>query len=74
MGEAKPRGGPVSPLTGDVYVASLSGGLFGYTPTGTPLPNFPINGFPLSGSFPSPGEVCGVSVNSEGDLFVYERT
>lgn len=64
----------VSPLTGDVYVASRSGGLFGYTATGTSLPNFPITGFPLTGIYPTKGVVCGVSINSEGDLVVGERT
>ena len=64
----------VAPFTGNVYVASMNGGLFGYTRTGTPLANFPVTGFPLTADFPSQGEVCGVSVNSEGDLFVAEQT
>jgi sugar lactone lactonase YvrE len=53
----------VAPDTGNVYVASEAGGLFGYTGAGTPLPGFPVTGL-------GNGSVCGVSVDAEGELLV----
>ena len=69
-GSGEESGMAVSPFTGKIYVADEDAGLYGYSPTGALLPNFPVTAFPLTGGFTTKGEACGVSVNSEGMLFV----
>lgn len=52
--------------SGNVYYASYSGssgyGIYGFSPSGTPLPGFPV--------FTSTGDGCGVAVDSAGHLWV----
>src|SRR5829696_2547779 len=54
----------VHTATGNIYVATRVGQLFAYTPTGSPLPGFPIN------DFASP--LCGVEFSAQDEMWVSE--